>query len=240
MLRNTLILSAAASAMVLAAPASADVMVDSDGPIVRLSVTETVEGEPDTVTISAGVTTEARTAVEAMQQNANQMTRVIDQIKALGIADEDIQTTGINLSARYDYNQGTQRQVFRGYTVSNRVSVELDDVQRTGPVLDALVAAGATDLGGPDFSVEDDSAAKAQARETAMQRALEMARGYARTAGYGNVRLLEVSENMQSSGPQPLMRRAATMDVAEQASTPVQPGLVGSSVTLNVTYEMTR
>src|SRR6185503_5647463 len=110
--------------------------------------------EPDIVTVSAGVSTQARAAVEAMRLNAAEMTKVIDRIKALGIAERDIQTTGISLGAQYDYVQATQRQVFR-----------------TGEVLDALVAAGATDLNGPEWSIDDDSAARAQARRQAIDTA---------------------------------------------------------------------
>lgn len=240
MFRYSISLAATASAMALAVPAVAQVQVASDGPVVRLSVTETVKGEPDKVEVSAGVTSEARTAVDAMRLNAAEMTKVIERIKTLGIDEDDIQTTGINLNAQYDYNRTTQRQVFRGYAVSNRVSVTLRDVARTGPVLDALVAAGATDLGGPNFSIEDDTAAKAQARQAAMDRALVMAQDYSRATGYANVKLLEISENVQSYSPQPLLRTVSVQAESADASTPVQPGLVGSSVTLSVTYEMTQ
>src|SRR5690606_28566066 len=114
------------------------------------------------------------------------------RIKALGIAERDIQTSGISLGAQYDYDQENRRQVFRGYQVSNRVSVKLREVPRTGEVLDALVAAGATDLSGPDFSIEDDTGARAQARKAAMESAQAQALEYARATGYSGVRLLEI------------------------------------------------
>ena len=123
------------AASALAAPAVAEVQVTSTGPVVALTVQESVEAEPDIATVSAGVTTEARTAVEAMKANAAQMTAVIARIKALGIAERDIQTTGINLGAMYDYDQTRQRQVFRGYQASNRVSVKMRDIDRTGEAL---------------------------------------------------------------------------------------------------------
>ncbi len=159
------------AASLLAAPAAAEVQVTNSGPVVELTVNESVEAEPDLVTVSAGVTTQARTAVEAMRANAQAMTAVIERIKALGVPERDIQTAGISLGAQYDYDQATQRQVFRGYQASNRVSVKLRDIERTGEVLDALVAAGATDLGGPDWSIDDDTAARAQARRQALETA---------------------------------------------------------------------
>ena len=226
------------AASALAAPAAAEVQVTSTGPVVALTVQESVEAEPNVVTISAGVTTQARTAVEAMQLNATEMTKVIDRIKALGVPERDIQTAGISLGAQYDYNQQTQRQVFRGYQVSNRVTVKLHDIQRTGTVLDALVAAGATDLGGPEWSIGDDTAARAQARRKAMETAHNQALEYARAAGYSDIRLLEVSETIVPSQPMPMMRMVRAE--AAQAATPVQPGMIQAGVTVSVSYEMTR
>lgn len=237
MKRLTLPLLAAA---VIAAPASAaEIQIAATGPVVELNVTENVEAEPDIVTVSAGVTTEAGTAVEAMRTNAEAMNRVVDRIKQLGVAERDIQTTGISLGAQYDYDQGARRQVFRGYQASNRVSVKLRQIDRTGEVLDALVAAGATDLGGPDWSIDDDTAARAQARRQAMETARAQALEYARAAGYADVRLLEISETIASQPPMPFLR-TVNAEAAQAASTPVQPGLVQAGVTVRVVYEMTR
>ena len=236
MIRTSLVLAAAAAAV----PATAaDVQVSSQGPIVELSVTETVKAKPDLAEVSAGVTTQAPTAVAAMQVNANAMDAVIQRIKALGIAADDIQTTGINLGAQYDYDQSTQRQVFRGYQASNRVSVTLRDVKRTGPVLDALLAAGATDIGGPSFSIDDDSAQRAQARKAAFERAQAQASEYARWAGYAGVRLLSISEAVNPGRPMPYEARGMAASMDAKAS-PVEPGLVGTAVTVSVTFEMTR
>ncbi len=237
MIRLTLPLVAVAA---IAAPAAAaEIQIAATGPVVELTVNENVEAEPNIVTVSAGVTTEASTAVEAMRTNAQAMSRVVERIKQLGVPERDIQTTGISLGAQYDYDQSARRQVFRGYQASNRVSVKLRQIDRTGQVLDALVAAGATDLGGPDWSIDDDTAARAQARRQAMETARAQALEYARAAGYADVRLLEVSETIASQPPMPFLRavRAETQDAA---STPVQPGMVQAGVTVRVVYEMTR
>lgn len=234
---RTIVPFAIAAAAVPAA--AAEVQVASQGPVVELSVTETVKAKPDIAEVGAGVTTEAPTAVAAMAANARAMDAVVARIKALGIAAEDIQTTGINLGAQYDYDQARQRPAFRGYQASNRVSVTLRDVARAGPVLDALVAAGATDLSGPSFSIDDDAGPRAQARKAAFDKAQAQAAEYARWAGFGGVRLLSVSEAVNPGPPMPMMERASVQS-ADAKSTPVEPGLVGTSVTVSVTFEMTR
>jgi uncharacterized protein len=228
------------AATALAVPAAAaEIQIAVSGPVVELTVHESVEAAPDIATVSAGVTTQARTAVEAMRANATQMRSVVDRIKALGVPERDIQTSGINLGAEYDYDQTSRRQVFRGYQASNRVSVKLRDIQRTGQVLDALVEAGATDLGGPSWSIDDDTAARAQARRNAMATAQAQANDYARLAGYTGLRLLEINETLVRQPPMP-MPQAMRAEQAADASTPVQPGMVEAGVTVTVKYEMTR
>lgn len=226
----------------LAVPAqAAEVQIQATGPVIELGVSEMVDSRPDLATVYAGVSTRAQTAVAAMQQNATKMTAVIARIRALGIAQDDIQTAGINLSPQYDYNQATQSQVFRGYIASNRLLIKLRNVQNAGQVLDALVAAGANDIGGPEFSVDDDTAYRAEARRKALARAQEQATEYARLTGYSGVRLLEINESISGrQPPMPLLRAVAMEQAADAAATPVQPGLVGTVVNVTVKYELTR
>jgi uncharacterized protein YggE len=232
---------ALAAAAIASSAQAAEVQIQAQGPVVELSVSESVDAKPDIVDIGAGVTSQASTAVEAMRINAREMNAVIDRIKALGIKDKDIQTTGINLSAQYDYDQSTSRQVFRGYQASNRVNVTLREVPRAGEVLDALVAAGATDINGPNFSLDDDTGARAQARKAAFDKARAQAEEYARWSGFSGVRLLEINESVAAGPPMPYAQSAERkmMDVSA-APTPVEPGLVGTMVSLTVKFEMTR
>lgn len=231
-------------AFVLAATASgaqaAEVQIASQGPVVELTVNEVVKTAPDVAQVGAGVTTRAATAQEAMRLNAQQMDRLIAKLKALGIDRKDIQTANYNLNAQYDYNDNRQ-PTFVGYDVTNQLNVKLRDLKRAGEVLDALVVAGANNLYGPNFMLEDDAAAKESARDAAFKSGRAMAEKYARMAGYTGVRLLEVSESFQSYGPMPVMERAAVQTVgAADAKTQIEPGQVGTGVTVTVKYEMTR
>lgn len=237
MIRPALAMIAASALALPAYAAAANVEIDASGPVIELDIFESVTVAPDMATIGAGVTSEAPTAVEALRMNAAEMEKVIARIKSLGVAEKDIQTTGINLNARYDYDREGQRQIFRGYQVSNRVSVKLRKIEDTGTVLDALVAAGATDLSGPNFSIEDDAAAKDAARKRAIERAAERAQAYAAMLGHDGVKVLAVSETIQNSGsmPEPAMMRA---DAIKVSAAPVQPGMVSSGVAISITYEL--
>jgi uncharacterized protein YggE len=245
MIRNTsALLGAALAALAMSLPAAvsagASVEIEAEGPVVELNIYESVAAEPDIVTIGAGVSSEAATATEALRVNSAEMEKVIAQLKKLGVAERDIQTTGINLNARYDYDQDARRQIFRGYEASNRVSVKLRKIAETGRVLDALVAAGATDLNGPSFGLENDEPAKDAARTRALDRAKARAEDYARQFGYDSVRVLAVTESMSGSSPMPeraMMRASADMVAA---APPVQPGLVQTGISITIKYELVK
>jgi uncharacterized protein YggE len=224
----------------LAVPATAaEVQIQAQAPVVELTVGETVNSAPDIAQIGTGVTTRAQSAKEAVRLNAAAMQKVVDRLKTLGIADKDIQTSNFNLNARFNYPNGGGEPVFAGYEASNQGSVKVRDVTKVGEVLDALVAAGANNINGPSFMLDDDTAAQQEARTRAFQRGQAMAQGYARMAGYTGVRLLEVSESVQSRGPRPPVPVAYRAEAA-QAKTPIEPGEVGTTVNLTLKYEMTR
>lgn len=230
-----------AATALLAAPASAaEIQIQVQGPVVEMTVNEVVQSAPDTATVNAGVTTRAPTAVEAMQQNAEAMNRVIARLRSLGIDRKDIQTSSINLNAQYQYNNEGAAPRFLGYDAANQVTVTLRKLDRTGPVLDALVAAGANNINGPSFTLEADEAAKTAARKAAFARAEVQAREYARLAGFSNLRLLEVSESFTGRGPMPFARDAIMVTAQKAESTSVEPGQVGTGVTVTMKYEMTR
>ncbi len=230
--------AAAAAAVPIASAQAAEVSIEAPGPVVELQVSQQVLGEPDKAMVGAGVTTRASTAVEAMRLNATAMERVLARLRQLGVPDERVQTAGITLNPQYDY-RNNQTPQFLGYDASNTVSVELRDLERVGPVLDSLVAAGATNLSGPVWGIVDDDPLRAQARATAFAAAAEQASDYARMAGYSGTRLLAVEEQLGYQQPMVEMMQSAPRAVMADAKTPTRPGRVATQVTLTVKYALT-
>ena len=238
MLRPLAMLSLALAA----APASAAVVqIASNGPVVEITASETVQSEPDQATVIAGVTTREPTASAAMRRNATQMDAVIARLRALGIAREDIQTSGVGLNAAFNYDNRSAPPQFIGYDVTSQVSVTLKKLDRIGATLDALVAAGANNINGPFFSRKNDKPQRAQAREAAFRAAESQAREYAQMAGFRAVRLLAVEETLAQGGPIAFnMAVPRPVAMMEQKATPIEPGRVGTVVQMTAKYEMTR
>lgn len=214
------------------------------GPVVNLSVTESVDGAPDKATISTGVETRAPTARDAMTQNATQMDKLITALIKAGVDRKDIQTGAINLNPQYDYSNQQrdpgQGPRFIGYIANNMVTVTLRKLDKAGETVDAMVAAGATNINGPTFGIEDSSNLEAQARAKAVKSGQARADFYAQAAGYKSARLLDISESGQIE--RPIIMTAARMMTSADAApkTRIEPGQLSTSITLSFRYMLER
>lgn len=238
--RSLCLLAATAIIMTpLAASAQTVVQVTPtvDAPVVTVSATESIDTPPDLAVVSAGVSTLAPTAVAALQGNSAKMTRMVAAVRAAGVAERDIQTRGISISA--DYNYVNNAQVFRGYRASNTVSIRSRDIPGLGRFLDALVAAGGNQIEGPSFTIEKPEALIVQARGQALASAQANADALARQAGFKRARLLALGENANRRSGQELRTfDVSAPPVVAQTSAPVAPGEVSTSVTVTGTYRL--
>ncbi len=253
MKRITLSLALAALSAPLAAPLAAQAHELSSGPVVAAGntlLTLSAEGRsnrtPDLAVFSAGVTSQGKTAGEALSANSADMNKVIAALKRAGIADRDIQTSNLSLNPIYQPQRpmpdGTvepaQPKII-GYQVYNTVNVRQRNLAQFGRVLDTLVAAGANQINGPNFQMDDPDAATDEARTQAMKKARARANLYASAAGLKVLRILAISE---SGGyvpqPQVMYSRAAMADGMEK-STPVAAGEVSLISTVTVLFELT-
>ncbi|AYG94052.1 SIMPL domain-containing protein [Brevundimonas naejangsanensis] len=239
--------------MALAAPAVASAQSQPGGaspmpmmhamvqqPALNLSAYGEVKVAPDQATINFGVVTEAATAQAAMAQNAQQMTRVVAALRRAGIAERDIQTSGLNLSAQYDYQQNEPPKL-RGYQASNRVTVTINDLAKVGTTADAVVAAGVNQIDGIGFGLKDPKAAEDQARLLAVRALQDKARLYAQALGVqlGQVRSLTEGGGYAPEPPRPVaMYARVAMDSA--ASTPVSAGELTVRIDISGTYDIGR
>jgi uncharacterized protein YggE len=203
-----------------------------------ISVTGTgrVTLAPDVADLRLGVSISRPTVKAARADAANAMTAVIAALKKLGIADADIQTSGINLQPQYDYSNNTTPRV-TGYTFSNGVAVTVRKLELLGDAIDGSLAAGATSLDSVSFRVDDETKAEAQARTAAMADAKAKADAL---AGAARVNITGVASIAETVTPIPypvyygMAAGAAAPDKA--VSTPVQAGTNDVSVTVSVVY----
>ena len=206
-------------------------------PSLNLSAYGEVKTAPDMATITFGVQTEAPAAEAAMRANAERMNQVMAALRRAGIAERDIQTSGLNLSSQYDYQQN-QPPKLRGYQAVNRVTVTINDLDKVGSTTDALVSAGVNQIDGISFGLKDPTAAENQARQLAVRALQAKAQLYAQALGVelGAVRSLSEGGGYAPPPPRPLMY-AARAEMADR-STPVAAGELTVRIDISGVYDI--
>ena len=228
------LMTAALPLPVLAQIADAGTMVPASGTLLEVTAEGRTTRVPDIATIRAGVVSQGATAAAALADNAGRMARVLAALRRAGVAARDVQTANVSLSPQYRY-ANDQPPAITGYQASNNVAVRFRAIERSGPILDALVAEGANQIDGPSLSLDQPDAALDEARTDAVQRARARADLYARAAGLHVDRIVRIAEEGQNAGdaPAPMMMRAMA---AAPAKTAVIAGERDVTVTLAVRF----
>jgi uncharacterized protein YggE len=194
----------------------------------------TVTVAPDQAQIDGGVISNAKTAREASEANNSAMGKVLLALKGAGIEEKDYQTSRLSLQPQYAPNQPSQ-PVIVGYIASNRVTIRLRDVSKVASVIDALVSAGANNIGNINFMVSQASKLLDDAREQAIADARRKAEIYAKASGVTLGAPLSISEE-GSSGPHRPLRAGVAYSMRASAPTPVAQGEETLQITVNVSW----
>ncbi len=199
--------------------------------LVTVTGEATVAVAPDTAMIRLGVSTQEKTAREASEANAKQMTAVLAAIKDTGVADRDIQTSRLSLQPQYDPNKsGTAR--LTGFQASNQVTVRIRDIEKLPTVLDRAITAGANEMSGIEFVVSEQSKLLDQARDDAIADARRKAELYTKAAGTKLGRVVSITEEASAPPPRPIQAMRA-------GAVPIAPGEQTLRAIVTVSYELT-
>jgi uncharacterized protein YggE len=205
-------------------------------PSISVTGTGRVSAAPNLARVQAGVTTEAARAEDAVRANNAAMQKVVAALGEAGIESRHVQTSRFDVFPIFDQSdprvQGGPPRI-TGYRASNQVQVEVHGVEKVGSVLDALVAAGANEIGGITFDVAEPAPLLDQARRLAWADARRKAALYAGEAGATLGRVLRIDETLDRGGPIPMAYARAEM-AADKA--PISAGELDLTVTVTASW----
>ena len=196
----------------------------------------TVTGEatlavaPEAAVIRIGVTSQDKTAREASDANARQMTAVLAAIKSNGVAERDIQTSRLSLQPQYDPNKAGPAHL-TGFQATNQVTVRVRDIDKLPALLDRAIAAGANEMSGIEFIVLEQSKLLDRARDDAVADARRKAELYAKAAGAKLGRVVAITEEGSAPPPRP-------MQAMRSGAVPIAPGEQTLKAVVTVSYEL--
>ena len=194
----------------------------------------TTQAAPDTAEMSFGVTTMSANAKSALDEASKTAEQIAAALKKQGIAGEDIQTQDVSVYPQTVDQNG--KQVITGYQASLSVRVKVRDIAKLGEIISAANAAGANEISGPAFTIDDPAPARAQAIEEAVADARTSAEAMAKAAGKSVGAVLSMSSSDVGLVPGPMY---STRDMAGAAKdVPIEPGQLDISANVVVVFAL--
>jgi len=194
-----------------------------------------VSVKPDIATVNVGVQGTG-TTVSDVQNNLNKnISSITAAVKKVGIDEKDIKTSNYNLSPTYDYSGRTQR--ITGYQASSYLTIKVRQIDKANAVIDAATNAGANNVGGVTFEVDDKTKATDEARKLAVADAKAKAVQAATTAGFTLGKIINYQESTGGYQPIPMYAKA---DGASSmvAPTELSTGTTDIQLTVTLSYEV--
>lgn len=198
-------------------------------------------GTPDMATVQLGVETRADSIAQAVETSNQTVERVTQALLDFGIAANDIQTTNFNVWYQEDFEPMTgQPTGERTYHVDSTVRVIVRDIGRVSQTIQAGLDAGANNVFGLSYGIDDTAELEAAAREQALQDARDRAGQLASSLGLTLGEPLMVSELVGGS-----VVSLAEVGLARGlggggGGPPLSPGELTVSIQVDVMYAIER
>ncbi|MBR4825546.1 MAG: SIMPL domain-containing protein [Spirochaetaceae bacterium] len=213
---------------------AAAVFAQSAARTISVSGSGSVKVPSDMAKLTFSVVTKETSAIASVQNNAAKMNKVYAALKKIGIEEANISTSNYRLYQETYYRDGKNEP--GQYVTSNNIIVVLEDVEKSGLVIDTAISAGVNQMNGISFLVKDSKAALDQARVLAFQQAKEKAELFAKEAG---CKLGKVIKIMENSGSYTVVREMADgMVKASENSTTISAGEDSVTATVSVVFEL--
>ena len=214
--------------------AAATPTADTKPPGIAVTGVVEVSGTPDVLRLDMSTEVRASSVDAALQKASAAMRDVIRALRDGGVAAKDVRTAGLSVNPDYSYDGSQQR--ITGYIATENLSATLRDLDKAGQILKRAVSAGgdAARVDGVRLDLEGDSDLLVQARKQAFAEAKQKAETYAEAAGRDLGEVSSVSEQVDSSGPEPLYYR--DMAMAAGKAVPIKPGSQMVSVSVKVVW----
>lgn len=194
-----------------------------------------LEEKSQIATFTVGVTAindDKETAVSEVNQIIGE---IISAVKTFGIAEEDIQTRSLSVhqvQEAFIDDDEINRVKLGQWRANNTIEITLRDVNKASALADLLNESGATNVYGPNFSLDDTQDSKVILLEEAINNAREKAEKIAEASGRKLGKIITVTEgSQQSSG---IFRGLEMAD----GGTPIEPGTETVYQTATVTFEL--
>lgn len=159
---------------------------------------------PDTAYVDVGIQIHNAQSVESVQKTIEETNnKIIESLSKMGIGKSDIKTSNYSIYPNYSYENNSQRLL--GYEGNVSVNVKVTDTKNASKVLSEATAAGANQVFGLRFTVENPDKYREEARNKAIENAKSQAGRLASSLGIRLGRVVNIVESTPGDAALPLV-----------------------------------
>lgn len=216
---------------------------NSERNVISVNSSETVTVVPDIAEIIYAVRTEAKDAASCQQKNTEDVAKVIELLKSLGVEETSIQTSDYYMYPIYNYSGNTQR--ITGYEASTSLTVSKLPIDSLDTILAQSVQTGINNIQSITYMSSKYDEEYSNALKLAMESARAKAEALAEAGGCSLGSVVGVRENSNYSEARytdnalsSKMRSMESLAAAagEEGSSAIMPGEVAVEVSITVEY----
>jgi uncharacterized protein len=111
--------------------------------------------KPDKVTVALGVETTNTKAKTALAANSELMNKIISALKMAGVKENETSTSSFTIIPNRNYSIDKNQGKLIGFTVSNSIQIDSNNVNNTSEWIDTAVSSGANNVNSIYFSLSD-------------------------------------------------------------------------------------
>jgi len=203
---------------------------------ITVSGTGTATGTPDTLALDLAVTTTGASVTKALDEANASASAVQKSLSGHGVADKDLQTSGLSIQAMYD----SKGQAITGYQVAESVHAVIHGLAKAGDTITAAVTAGGNSVRVNNIGLDlgDTAPLMTQARDAAFAQAKAKAEQYAKAAGTALGKVVSITDAAVATTPGPQYAYAAAGAAPASAPVPIQAGSKDVQVTVTVVFAL--
>ncbi|MBN2002748.1 MAG: SIMPL domain-containing protein [Anaerolineae bacterium] len=206
--------------------------------IINVSASGDASITPDIADVRFGVESINTDAGATLTDNSTKMAAILAAVKALGIEDKDVQTAEYNMWIEqiYEPERGIPTGELR-YHVTNQLIVRVRDINKVGALLETVLQAGANNVSGVSFGVDDTTALQSQARKEALENARAKAEELAAGLGVKVGKVRQISEATSGYSPAPMVLRDSAISGKGEAIS-IASGSYNVTVDVQVVFDI--
>lgn len=225
--------------LVLLLGMGACVMAEEPIRTITVNGTGSAEVAPDRATLQMSIVARDPSLATAQKAAGDVTNKVLGMLDRMDIDRDKVDTTGASVRPDYRWNRDKEEQELRGYISERQISVEVEDLEKLGAVVEGAINAGVNQVSPPQLISSKRKDVYRQALRAAAEDARKNAHELADAldASLGDVITINSASDLRPP-PVPYAANVRSMAMESDAAESYNPADLSFNASVTVVFEL--